>query len=168
MVLRSAAPREDHAVERILEQMPAEATHERLTVLANGPSPCSRARHEIYYERSLMTGLGNTSISVGILTSDRAPPSPPGQSGSARLRSRSAPRGGRQRARPSCPEGLSVHAPAPSPRSGSAGWPRRRSPRESVAWNDFLFALVLIGKDELKTVAIGINEFFHMAVVDWG
>jgi multiple sugar transport system permease protein len=36
-----------------------------------------------------------------------------------------------------------------------------------VAWNDFLFAL-LIGKDELKTLAIGINEFFHMAVVDWG
>jgi ABC-type glycerol-3-phosphate transport system permease component len=37
-----------------------------------------------------------------------------------------------------------------------------------VAWNDFLFALVLIGRDELKTLAIGINEFFHMAVVDWG
>jgi len=37
-----------------------------------------------------------------------------------------------------------------------------------VAWNDFLFALVLIGQDELKTLAIGINEFFHMAVVDWG
>jgi ABC-type glycerol-3-phosphate transport system permease component len=37
-----------------------------------------------------------------------------------------------------------------------------------VSWNDFLFALVLIGKDELKTLAIGINEFFHMAVVDWG
>src|SRR5213083_241182 len=37
-----------------------------------------------------------------------------------------------------------------------------------VAWNDFLFALVLIGQDELKTLAIDINEFFHMAVVDWG
>ena len=37
-----------------------------------------------------------------------------------------------------------------------------------VAWNDFLFALVLIGKDDLKTLAIGINDFFHMAVVDWG
>ena len=24
-----------------------------------------------------------------------------------------------------------------------------------------------LGKDELKTLAIGINEFFHMAVVDW-
>src|SRR4029450_13207216 len=37
-----------------------------------------------------------------------------------------------------------------------------------VALNDFLFALVLIGRDDLKTLAIGINEFFHMAVVDWG
>src|SRR6266850_7022810 len=37
-----------------------------------------------------------------------------------------------------------------------------------VAWNDFLFALVLIGQDELKTLAIGNNEFFHMAVVEWG
>ena len=38
----------------------------------------------------------------------------------------------------------------------------------ALAWNDFLFALVLIGKDDLKTLAIGINDFFHMAVVDWG
>jgi len=37
-----------------------------------------------------------------------------------------------------------------------------------VAWNDFLFALVLIGVDELKTLPVGINDFFHMAVVDWG
>lgn len=37
-----------------------------------------------------------------------------------------------------------------------------------LAWNDFLFALVLIGQDELKTLAIGVNDFFHMAVVDWG
>jgi ABC-type glycerol-3-phosphate transport system permease component len=37
-----------------------------------------------------------------------------------------------------------------------------------VAWNDFLFALVLIGRDDLKTLAIGINDFFNMAVVDWG
>jgi len=37
-----------------------------------------------------------------------------------------------------------------------------------VAWNDFLFALVLIGMDELKTLPVGINDFFHMAVVDWG
>jgi ABC-type glycerol-3-phosphate transport system permease component len=37
-----------------------------------------------------------------------------------------------------------------------------------VAWNDFLFALVLIGVDELKTLPVGVNDFFHMAVVDWG
>jgi len=37
-----------------------------------------------------------------------------------------------------------------------------------VSWNDFLFALVLIGRDELKTLPVGINDFFHMAVVDWG
>lgn len=37
-----------------------------------------------------------------------------------------------------------------------------------LSWNDFLFALVLIGVDELKTLPVGINDFFHMAVVDWG
>lgn len=37
-----------------------------------------------------------------------------------------------------------------------------------VAWNDFLFASVLISTDRLKTLPVGINDFFHMAVVDWG
>jgi multiple sugar transport system permease protein len=37
-----------------------------------------------------------------------------------------------------------------------------------VAWNDFLFAAVLIGRDELKTLPVGINDFFYMALVDWG
>jgi ABC-type glycerol-3-phosphate transport system permease component len=37
-----------------------------------------------------------------------------------------------------------------------------------VAWNDFLFASVLISVDRLKTLPVGINDFFHMAVVDWG
>jgi multiple sugar transport system permease protein len=37
-----------------------------------------------------------------------------------------------------------------------------------VAWNDLLFALVLVGRDELKTLAIGVNHVLHMAVVDWG
>jgi len=36
-----------------------------------------------------------------------------------------------------------------------------------VAWNDFLFASVLIATDPLKTLPVGINDFFHMAVVDW-
>jgi len=34
-----------------------------------------------------------------------------------------------------------------------------------VAWNDFLFALVLIGHDELKTLAIGVNEFFRITQI---
>jgi ABC-type glycerol-3-phosphate transport system permease component len=37
-----------------------------------------------------------------------------------------------------------------------------------VAWNDFLFAAVLTGRDELKTLPVGINDFFYMALVDWG
>ncbi|MBI3454553.1 MAG: carbohydrate ABC transporter permease [Candidatus Rokubacteria bacterium] len=37
-----------------------------------------------------------------------------------------------------------------------------------VAWNDFLFASVLTGRDELKTLPVGINDFFHMALIDWG
>lgn len=37
-----------------------------------------------------------------------------------------------------------------------------------VAWNDFLFASVLISVDYLKTLPVGINDFFHTAVVDWG
>ena len=37
-----------------------------------------------------------------------------------------------------------------------------------VAWNDFLFASVLISIDHLKTLPVGINDLFHRAVVDWG
>jgi len=37
-----------------------------------------------------------------------------------------------------------------------------------VAWNDFLFASVLISTDTLKTLTLGINELFYRAVVDWG
>ncbi len=37
-----------------------------------------------------------------------------------------------------------------------------------VAWNDFLFAAVLTGRDELKTLPVGINDFFYMALIDWG
>ena len=34
--------------------------------------------------------------------------------------------------------------------------------------SDFLFARVLIGMDELKSLLVRTNDFFHMAVVDWG
>jgi ABC-type glycerol-3-phosphate transport system permease component len=37
-----------------------------------------------------------------------------------------------------------------------------------LAWNDFLFALVLISSEELKTLPIGVNDLFNATIVDWG
>ena len=37
-----------------------------------------------------------------------------------------------------------------------------------LAWNDFLFALVLITSDELKTLPVGVNDLFNATMVDWG
>jgi len=37
-----------------------------------------------------------------------------------------------------------------------------------LAWNDFLFALVLLTSDELKTLPIGIQDLFNATIVDWG
>jgi len=37
-----------------------------------------------------------------------------------------------------------------------------------LAWNDFLFALVLISSDELKTLPVGVNDLFNAPIVDWG
>ncbi len=37
-----------------------------------------------------------------------------------------------------------------------------------LAWNDFLFALVLITSDELKTPPVGVNDLFNATIVDWG
>ena len=37
-----------------------------------------------------------------------------------------------------------------------------------LAWNDFLFALVLITSDELKTLPVGVNDLFKATIVDWG
>lgn len=37
-----------------------------------------------------------------------------------------------------------------------------------ISWNDFLFARVLITKDTLKTLTVGVNDFFNTAVIDWG
>jgi ABC-type glycerol-3-phosphate transport system permease component len=37
-----------------------------------------------------------------------------------------------------------------------------------LAWNDFLFALVLVTSDELKTLPIGVNDLFNATIVDWG
>jgi multiple sugar transport system permease protein len=37
-----------------------------------------------------------------------------------------------------------------------------------LAWNDFLFALVLITSEELKTLPVGVNDLFNATIVDWG
>ena len=37
-----------------------------------------------------------------------------------------------------------------------------------LAWNDFLFALVLITSDEIKTLPVGVNDLFNATIVDWG
>ena len=37
-----------------------------------------------------------------------------------------------------------------------------------VAWNDYLFARILMGQEELKTIPVGVQDFFNMAVIDWG
>jgi multiple sugar transport system permease protein len=37
-----------------------------------------------------------------------------------------------------------------------------------VAWNDFLFARIFVTSEHLKTLPVGIQDFFSMAVVDWG
>ena len=37
-----------------------------------------------------------------------------------------------------------------------------------VAWNDYLFARVLIGSDDLKTLPVGIQDLYESTVTDWG
>lgn len=37
-----------------------------------------------------------------------------------------------------------------------------------VAWNDYLFARVLIGADDLKTLPIGIQDLYESSITDWG
>jgi len=37
-----------------------------------------------------------------------------------------------------------------------------------VAWNDYLFARVLIGRDDLKTLPLGIQDLYESSVTDWG
>jgi multiple sugar transport system permease protein len=37
-----------------------------------------------------------------------------------------------------------------------------------LAWNDYIFARVLIGADELKTLPVGIADLYNASVVDWG
>jgi ABC-type glycerol-3-phosphate transport system permease component len=37
-----------------------------------------------------------------------------------------------------------------------------------VAWNDYLFARVLIGTDTLKTLPVGIQDLYESTITDWG
>ncbi|MCY4451578.1 MAG: carbohydrate ABC transporter permease [Immundisolibacterales bacterium] len=37
-----------------------------------------------------------------------------------------------------------------------------------VAWNDYLFARVLINDNELKTLPIGMDDLYNATVTDWG
>jgi ABC-type glycerol-3-phosphate transport system permease component len=37
-----------------------------------------------------------------------------------------------------------------------------------LAWNDFIFARILIAADELKTLPVGVQDLFHSALTDWG
>ena len=37
-----------------------------------------------------------------------------------------------------------------------------------LAWNDYIFARVLLAADELKTLPIGIADLYNSSVVDWG
>jgi ABC-type glycerol-3-phosphate transport system permease component len=37
-----------------------------------------------------------------------------------------------------------------------------------LAWNDYIFARVLLSADELKTLPLGIADLYNASVVDWG
>ena len=37
-----------------------------------------------------------------------------------------------------------------------------------LAWNDYIFARILLSADELKTLPIGIADLYNASVVDWG
>jgi ABC-type glycerol-3-phosphate transport system permease component len=37
-----------------------------------------------------------------------------------------------------------------------------------LAWNDYIFARVLLSADEMKTLPVGIADLYNASVVDWG
>jgi ABC-type glycerol-3-phosphate transport system permease component len=37
-----------------------------------------------------------------------------------------------------------------------------------LAWNDYIFARILLSADELKTLPVGIADLYNASVVDWG
>jgi ABC-type glycerol-3-phosphate transport system permease component len=37
-----------------------------------------------------------------------------------------------------------------------------------LAWNDYIFARILISSDNLKTLPVGIADLYNASVIDWG
>ncbi len=37
-----------------------------------------------------------------------------------------------------------------------------------LSWNDYIFARILLSRDELKTLPVGIADLYNASVVDWG
>jgi ABC-type glycerol-3-phosphate transport system permease component len=37
-----------------------------------------------------------------------------------------------------------------------------------VAWNDYLFARVLVSDNLMKTLPIGMNDLYNATITDWG
>ena len=37
-----------------------------------------------------------------------------------------------------------------------------------VAWNDYLFARIMISSDKLKTLPVGVQDLMDSAFLDWG
>jgi ABC-type glycerol-3-phosphate transport system permease component len=37
-----------------------------------------------------------------------------------------------------------------------------------LAWNDYIFARILISSDDLKTLPVGIADLYNASVIDWG
>ena len=48
------------------------------------------------------------------------------------------------------------------------GLDRHRDPTFILAWNDYIFARILLSRDELKTLPVGIADLYNASVVDWG
>src|SRR5215831_16287132 len=38
----------------------------------------------------------------------------------------------------------------------------------TLAWNEFLYALIFISSDRLRTLPVGLNEFLTADVYNWG
>jgi ABC-type glycerol-3-phosphate transport system permease component len=37
-----------------------------------------------------------------------------------------------------------------------------------LVWNGYIFKRIITTRDELKTLPMGLEDLFHLAIVDWG